>query len=69
MAGHIRAVLEGAGITQVAIADVLGIDQPAISKRHRGATPWRAHELQVLSEKFDIPIERFYASEPTAAAS
>jgi len=65
MAGAIRAVLEGAGLTPVAIADVPGIEQPAISKRYRGATPWRAHELQALSEAFDIPVERFYGRPTT----
>jgi predicted XRE-type DNA-binding protein len=73
MAGQVRAVLERAGLTQVAIAEVLGIDQPAISRRYRGATAWRAYELQLLADRFDLHIADFYEPaeprQPARAAS
>lgn len=67
-ASQVRAVLEDAGYTQTAVAEVLGITQSGVSKRYRGVRPWRAHELELLSRTYDIPVERFY-SQPAGQAS
>ena len=64
LAVHVRRVLKEAGLTQVKIASALGVDQTAISKRYRGETSWRAHELHTISETFGIPLESLYL--PTA---
>jgi transcriptional regulator with XRE-family HTH domain len=65
MAAHVRQVLEEAGLTQVKIAQAIGVEQTAVSKRYRGTTSWRAVELRIISSTFGIPIERFYDGQPT----
>jgi transcriptional regulator with XRE-family HTH domain len=69
MAGHIRAVLEGAGLTQTVVAEALGIQQSAISKRYRDKSAWPASDLRVLAERFGIPITDFYPASSPAEAS
>ncbi|GJF06554.1 helix-turn-helix domain-containing protein [Pseudonocardia sp. D17] len=67
LADHVQQRLRAAGLTQMQIADVLGIPQPVISRRFLGKTPWRAHELQTISDRFGIPLSELYPA--SAAAS
>lgn len=65
VAASVRAELRAADLTQERVGAVLGIDQAAVSRRYRGITLWRADELVLLSETFEIPLDRLYRSERT----
>lgn len=69
VARTVRAELEAAGVTQERVGIALHIAQPGISRRFRGATPWRADELVALSECFDIPLAALYGRPASRHAS
>lgn len=68
VATSVRAELRAAGLTQERIGEALGIAQVGISRRVRGKTPWRADELLLLSERFDIPLSRLYGTDEVPAS-
>jgi predicted transcriptional regulator len=79
----VRAELRAAEVSQERVGAVLGLPQPAVSRRLRGITPWRADELLKVSKAFRISLDRLYNTklpipseteessdgEPSAAAS
>lgn len=44
------------GISQMRLAEALGMSQPAISARLRGATPFDINELTAIAEFFGMPV-------------
>jgi len=45
------------GLSQTALAELLGISQTAVSKRLRGDTPWDINELIRAADTLGVPLE------------
>ena len=54
VAEEVRALMGRHHVTQMQLAEVLGVAQPAISKRLRGLTAFDANEIGVLAEFFNV---------------
>jgi transcriptional regulator with XRE-family HTH domain len=46
----IREALEARGISQIAVGELLGIQQSTVSKRVRGEQPWPAAHVKLLAD-------------------
>jgi len=55
---NVRGAMARRGITQVQMATLLGVSQPAVSARLRGETPFDVNELARVAKALDVPIER-----------
>ena len=54
VAAEVRALKGRHDVTQEQLANVLGVAQPAVSKRLRGVTPFTLDELEKLSDFFGL---------------
>lgn len=61
-AGNVRAEMARRRITQEMLAPILGISQPALSRRLRGQLPFDLDELEALARFLDVDPSRFLAS-------
>jgi transcriptional regulator with XRE-family HTH domain len=50
-------------LTQLELADILGISLTSYNKKETGKVPFTVEELKKLSEYFDVPIENFFNDE------
>ena len=57
VASNVRAHAGRLQINQVALGRELGMSQGAITKRWKGLRPWQLHELDALSELFDVSVQ------------
>lgn len=54
---NVRAEMARKGLSQTALAELLGISQTAVSKRLRGDTPWDINELIRAADTLGVPLE------------
>lgn len=54
VAAEVRAHMARRRITQVQLAEILGIKQVSVSERLRGKTPFRLEEIQIIADAFGI---------------
>lgn len=54
VAGEVRAHMARRRVTQVQLAEMLGIKQVSVSERLRGKTPFRLDELGIIADAFGI---------------
>lgn len=54
VAAEVRAHMARRRVTQVQLAEILGIKQVSVSERLRGKTPFRLEEIGVIAEAFGI---------------
>lgn len=64
---RVRLALWRARLTQLQLAEALGVDQAAVSRRLRGQTPWKASDVEVAAKLLDLTVADLMA--PEAAAS
>jgi transcriptional regulator with XRE-family HTH domain len=57
-ARNVRAELARAKVTQQTLAETLSLSSSAISRRMRGETAFRAHELRTIAKLLRIPVGR-----------
>jgi transcriptional regulator with XRE-family HTH domain len=62
IAANVRAEAARRDKTQLDLADMLGITHSAISRRMRGETPFRDHELQSIAEFLGVSITTLFAT-------
>lgn len=53
---NVRAEVARRGLTQAALADVIGVSQSQLSKRLRGVIPFDVNELAAIAKALDVPI-------------
>lgn len=61
LAGNVRAEVARRCIRQRVIADALGLDQRAVSRRLLGQVEWSATELGRLAELLDVDLNLLVA--------
>lgn len=66
---NVRAELARLGKGQDALADLLGVSQPQISKRLAGVIGFEAAELVRIAAEFDIPMSRLVETPTSASAA
>lgn len=54
VAAEVRSLAGRYNVTQERLAAVLGISQPAVSKKWRAATPFTLREIATLAEFFNV---------------
>jgi transcriptional regulator with XRE-family HTH domain len=65
---RIASAVAAAGLTQHALADIVGCNQSGISNRMRGKTAWRVNELDVLARALDVSLSQLLGAEPSEKA-
>ena len=55
-------------VQQAELAEALGLDQAAVSRRLRGRTAWRVSDLLTAARVLGIPVEQLLPSDPATAA-
>lgn len=53
---NVRAEMARRGISQTALAKSLGLSQPSVSARLRGATPFDINELSAVAHFLGVPL-------------
>lgn len=53
-------------VSQQTISDVIGLEQPQVSKRMRGLQDWRIGELEAIAKFFDVPFTLLVEPETSA---
>lgn len=53
---RVHMMLWDRGLTNAALADVLGLARPTVSQRLRGQRPWTIAELYAVADYFDVPV-------------
>lgn len=64
---NVRAEMARAGVTQAALAKVLGLSQAAVSARLLGKTPFDINELTTIAATLDIPLSDLLPREAVAS--
>lgn len=59
---NVRAERVRRGEKQDAMAQILGVSQPAYSERERGEVPFSAPELFLMARAFGIDVSTFFPS-------
>lgn len=59
IAAEVRAEMARQGLTQQALANKLGCNQPYLSRRMTGAVPFDVAELVELAEALGVPLAQF----------
>lgn len=62
VADNIRAEVARRRLSQVKLAEQVGIRQQALSRRLTGSTPFRIDELARIAEVLDIPLAELVAA-------
>lgn len=63
----IREALTARGWTQTTVGDLLGLEQPQVSRRLRGVHSWRVSELKSLADALGCTVDDLLADELAAA--
>lgn len=61
VAAEVRVALAREGRPQRYVAEVLGLSQPAVSRRMRAEVPFDVAELAKLADALGIPVATFMA--------
>lgn len=61
IAANVRAELARHDVTQIQIAELLGLTGAAVSRRMRGETPFRDNELARIAEHLGVSITVLFA--------
>lgn len=71
VAVNVRAEMARAGVSQVQMAEALGLSQYAVSHRLRGLTPWSALQIAVAAGLLGVPISQIIPDQafPEAGAA
>lgn len=56
VAARVRGLAAEQGVTQMQVAEHLGLAQTAVSKRFRGVTPWPLDELERMAELLGVDL-------------
>ncbi len=57
IAAAVDEALRERGLTQEAAASVIGLSQPALSRRMHGEVAWRSDDLDELADLLALPVE------------
>lgn len=57
----VRSLTAARGIEQQAVAEAIGVQQPALSKRLGGYTDWALEDIAALARFFDVSEAIFFA--------
>lgn len=63
---NLRGELARADLSQVAVADLLGLSQGQVSLRINGKVPWRVVELQKIARHLNVPVADLIDEVPAA---
>lgn len=69
VSAKLRGVMAEKRVTQVSLAERVGMPQPVISGRLTGRTPWRVDELVKVAQALDVPLERVLPLDELGRAS
>ncbi len=69
IAGNARAEIARRRVRQSDLVDVLGVSQPALSRRLNGEVDFTIGELQALAAYLEISLEQLLHSIPAEAAT
>jgi transcriptional regulator with XRE-family HTH domain len=61
VAANIRGELAARDETQAELAQLLGLTHSSMSRRLRGETPFRDHEVGTVAAYFDVSVASLYA--------
>lgn len=64
---NVRAEMARRDVSQVKIAENLGMSQAAISSRLRGRTPFDINELAAIADYLEMPISGLLPAERASA--
>ena len=53
---NVRAEMARAGVSQIDLAERVGLSQSGLSKRLRGVVPFDVNELDSIATALDVPI-------------
>jgi len=62
LAANVRAEAARRRVSQAQIAQHLGIDQSAISRRMAGKTEFSSSELARISDLLEVPVAEFFGT-------
>src|ERR1700722_9357209 len=65
LADRVRAAMEAAGMSQRALGQAIGFDQPAMSKALSGKRGFKPLELALISEMLGISVQQLLADDET----
>lgn len=65
---NIRAEVARRGLTQAALAEVIGVSQSQLSKRLRGVIPFDVNEVAAIANALDVPITELVTAKAGSAA-
>lgn len=57
----VRSLMAARGLDQQRTAEAIGVQQPALSKRLGGHTPWTVDDIAALADLFDVSEAIFFA--------
>lgn len=57
LGGRVRVARQAAGMTQAALADVLGVDQSTVARLERGLVRWTAEAVAIAARATGATIE------------
>lgn len=57
---RIRHLRQNAGVSQIEIAEVLGVTFQQVQKYEKGTNRLNGHSIKLLKEFFDVPYEYFF---------
>ena len=55
-AGEVKALMGRHDVTQLRLAEYLGIGQPELSKRLKGRTPFKIDEILAIADGFGVSV-------------
>lgn len=64
---NIRAEVARRGLTQAALAEVIGVSQSQLSKRLRGVIPFDVNEVAAIANALDVPITELVTAKAGSA--
>lgn len=67
VADRVRAVMTEKKISGVALANLLGMTQPYLSRRLTGEVDFRIGELERIADKLGVPVAQFLPAPVRAA--
>jgi len=65
---RIKETRRCAGITQVALAEAIGVDQSQISRMERGISPVTVAHLAAIATTLKVPVSKLLDDAPGAMA-
>lgn len=61
--GRVQAVMFRRRVTQVQLAEALGLDGSTVSRKLHGDRPWSVAELVAVARFLDVPAAQFLPAE------